>query len=98
MSNLQKEVIMSLKIGEIDNSMTIDDITDYTTDDNNNNNNNNESDIDFPEYKNINKKKRKRAKWQGYESKDNSWVKKENFTEREDTIKNYFCKNDIIHK
>ena len=62
MSNLQKEVIMSLKIGEIDNSMTIDDITDYTTDDNNNNNNNNESDIDFPEYKNINKKKRKRGK------------------------------------
>ena len=49
MSNLQKEV-MSLEIGEIDNSMIIDDITDYITDDDENSNDDDESDVHFSEY------------------------------------------------
>ena len=37
------------------------------------------------------------VKWQGYESKDDSWVKEKDFTKR-DTIKDYFCKNTFVYK
>lgn len=98
-------------------------------------NNNDESDIDFPEYKNITKKRKRNkkkkqnvdinnvrdiekddnyevediikhriennkyvflVKWIGFSSKDNSWVREEDFNSKE-IIKDYFNKNHIIY-
>ncbi|KAI9243211.1 hypothetical protein BDA99DRAFT_449277 [Phascolomyces articulosus] len=36
------------------------------------------------------------VKWKGYENKDNSWVKEDDFNEK-DIIKDYFCKKHIIY-
>ncbi|KAI8091680.1 hypothetical protein BDF21DRAFT_332766 [Thamnidium elegans] len=129
LSKIQKD-LLNLSIENNQDSMIIDDENEIL-----NESDKNESDVDFPEYKNPTKKRKKKSKnkdkldihnirnvnkdegiyeieyivthkiidkqytflvkWKNYDNKENSWVKENDFIER-DIIRDYFQKNNIL--
>ena len=129
LSKIQKE-LLNLTIESDQDSMLIDDDDEILNEDDKD-----ESNIDFPEYKNPTRKRKKRSKnkeqldihnirnvdkdegiyeieyivnhkiidkqykflvkWKNYDNKENSWVKENDFIEKE-IIKDYFQKNNIL--